>query len=56
MKLESVFESDNSLYMILEKLSGGNLLEYLQHRKTVLSAEEIKTIMRHLLKGQAELE
>lgn len=42
--------------MITDTLNGGNLFEYLIKRRVPLLAEEVKDIMRSLLKGMAELE
>lgn len=55
LKVEGVFETSSSYYVLMENLKGGNLFEYLVRRKTPLSIEEIRTIMRNLMKGLAEL-
>lgn len=56
LKLEGVFESEHSFYVIMETLGGGNLFEYLIKRRTGLTIEEIKKIMGSILRGLAELE
>jgi serine/threonine protein kinase len=40
----------------METLTGGNLFEYLIKRRVGLALEEIKVIVRNILKGLAELE
>lgn len=54
LKLEGVFESEHSFYVIMEILGGGNLFEYLIKR-SALSREDIKKLMRSILKGLSEL-
>jgi serine/threonine protein kinase len=56
MGLEGVYETDNSYYVVGEMLRGGNLFEFLHGRRTKLSIEEMRTIMRGILKGLLELE
>lgn len=55
LKLESVFESDTTFYVILEGLAAGNLFEYLLKANTALAFEEIQQLMRSLLSGLSEL-
>lgn len=56
MGLEGVYETDNSYYVVGEMLRGGNLFEFLHGRRTKLSIEEIRAIMRGIMKGLLELE
>ena len=51
LKLEGVFESENSIYVVMETLNGGNLLEFLLPHQTSLNNEEVRLIMRGILKG-----
>ncbi|KAL4438341.1 hypothetical protein ABPG74_009764 [Tetrahymena malaccensis] len=54
MKLHEVFETENSLYFILDLLEGGQLYDKMKskHRYT---SEEIKDILRGLLEGCAHM-
>ena len=50
IKLQEVHETDNSIYMVLEVLQGGNLVDYLkQHGK--FSEKEAAIFMRAMLRG-----
>lgn len=50
LKLFEVCETENSLYMIMELLNGGNLIEKIRE-KGVFSVEEAKPIMLGVLKA-----
>lgn len=50
MKLHEVFESENSLYIIFELLSGGQLYDKVK-AKYRFKQHEKKTIMHGILKG-----
>lgn len=54
MKMYGVYESDNSIYMTLELLEGGQLFSKIQS-KHVFSPEEVKQIMRGLILGLEHL-
>jgi len=54
MKLEGVFESDNSLYLVLEFIEGTQLYTKLQ-TKAKFNEGEIRKIMRDLIQGLAEM-
>ena len=56
LKLEAVYESDNSIYVVLELLIGRTLYQVVQERKGVFSPEEVKYIMGGLLQGLAHME
>ena len=49
MRLEGVYESKNSLYLCMELLPGGNLLDRMQGRK--LQSQQVRTIMTGMLQG-----
>jgi calcium-dependent protein kinase len=50
IKLHEVYETDNSLYMVMELLKGGNLVDYLkQHGK--FSEPKAAAFLRAILKG-----
>lgn len=50
IKLHEVYETDNSLYMVLELLKGGNLVDYLKsHGK--FNEKEAATFLRAIIKG-----
>lgn len=51
LKLESVFESENSIYVVLELITGGQLFHRIQERNGYFSAEEVKEFMLGLLRG-----
>lgn len=55
LKLESVFESDSTFYVIIEGLAAGNLFEYLKRAETALGIDEIQQLMRNLLNGMSKL-
>jgi serine/threonine protein kinase len=50
MKMHEVFETNNSLYIVLELLEGGSLFEELKNN-ILLSSKQIKTILFGILKG-----
>jgi serine/threonine protein kinase len=50
MKMFGVYESDNSIYMTLELLEGGQLFSKIQS-KHVFTPDEVKQIMRGLILG-----
>lgn len=49
IKLEEVFETKNSYYMVLEMLSGGNLLDLIQNKN--LNNYHVVNILRGLISG-----
>ncbi len=52
IKLHEVYETENSLYMVMELLNGGNLVDYLKiHGKQTEKSANI--FMKALLKGIA---
>jgi calcium-dependent protein kinase len=51
LKLECVFESENSIYVVLEILTGGQLFHRIQERNGYFSDEEVKEFMVGLLRG-----
>ena len=51
MKLEAVFESENSLYIILELLADGQLHSRVNQRMGRFSEEEVKCFMRGMVKA-----
>lgn len=54
MKLHEVFETENSLYFILDLLEGGQLYDKMK-AKHKYNPEEIRDIIRGLLEGIAEM-
>lgn len=54
MKLHEVFETDNSLYFILDLLEGGQLYDKIK-MKYNFSPDEIKNIMKGLVSGLAHM-
>lgn len=50
MKLEEVHESQNSIYLILELLEGGELLNYITEKQT-LKVPELQRIMRNMIEA-----
>ncbi|CAK93185.1 unnamed protein product (macronuclear) [Paramecium tetraurelia] len=54
MKLYEVYETQNSLYMGLELLQGGQLYEIMK-KKVILTNKQIQSIMRGLLEGLAHM-
>ncbi|KAM3141155.1 hypothetical protein pb186bvf_006760 [Paramecium bursaria] len=54
MKLYEVYETQNSLYMGLELLQGGQLYEYMK-KKVIFQNKEIQQIMNGLLDGLAHM-
>ena len=55
LRLEAVFESDNSIYMVLELLPGRNLLNRIQENRGVFTPEEVKELMTRIMDGLATL-
>lgn len=51
MKLFEVHESQNSVYLILELLEGGELLDYISKKKGTMKSSEYKHIMRSILRA-----
>lgn len=51
MRLYEVHESQNSIYLILELLEGGELLDYISKNKGKMKATEYKHIMKSILKA-----
>lgn len=51
LRLEGVFESDNSIYVVLDLLTGGQLFHKIQQKNGHFSAEEVKEFMFGLLGG-----
>lgn len=50
IKLHEVYETDNSLYMVMELLKGGNLVDYLKaHGK--FNESHAAIFMRAMIKG-----
>lgn len=54
MRLHSVFESDNSVYLVMEYLGGGLLYEKIQQRHRFTS-KEVRQVMKSILKGVAAM-
>ena len=52
MKLEGVYETENSLYLCVEYLQGGILYDKIKKRHK-FTAEELKCVMRSILEGVA---
>lgn len=50
MKLYGVYESQNSIYIMVELLEGGQLYDKIKHRHKFTSAE-IKTVLKGILEG-----
>ena len=46
IKLYEVHESKNSIYLVLEYLSGGELFERITESEELLSKDEIRVIMK----------
>lgn len=55
IRLEGVFESSNSLYVVLELLTGGHLHSKINKRMGKFTITEIKHIMIGLIRGLKEL-
>ena len=54
MRLFEVFESDNSLYFVVELLEGGQLYDKIK-AKYKFKQPEIKTVIRSILSGLREM-
>ena len=50
IKLYEVFETENSVYMVMELLEGGSLLEYLRQKGNIYESHS-KKILKCLLRG-----
>lgn len=55
LRLEGVYESDNSIYVVLELLTGGQLFHKIQQANGHFSAAEIKEFMHGLLGGLKQM-
>lgn len=55
LRLESVYESENSIYVVEEVLEGGQLFHKIQKNKGQFSKTEIKQFMKGLLGGLAHM-
>lgn len=55
LRLESVFESDNSIYVVLEVLQGDQFFHKIQKTKGHFTKAEIRTFMKGLLEGLAHM-
>lgn len=55
IRLEGVFESDNSLYLVLEELSNGHLHDKINKRNGKFTSTEVKTLMVKMIRGIKEL-
>jgi serine/threonine protein kinase len=51
LKLEGVYESENSIYVVLELLNGGQLFHRIQKSNGFFSESEVKEFMFGLLSG-----
>ena len=51
LRLEGVYESDNSIYVVLDLLTGGQLFHKIQQKNGHFTADEIKEFMYGLLGG-----
>lgn len=51
MKLFEIHESQNSIYLILELLEGGELLDYISKKKGKIRTSEYRHIMRSILRA-----
>lgn len=54
IELKEVFETDNSLYLIMELLKGGNMISYLNPSKKI-PENEIRIFMTALLKAVSHM-
>jgi serine/threonine protein kinase len=55
IKLEAVFESDNSVYVVLELLSAGHLHGLINRREGRFSGAQIRQFMAGLARGLTDL-
>jgi serine/threonine protein kinase len=51
LKLFEVYESDNSIYLILELIKGGSLSDRIKGSKAKFTAEEVRGLMWGILEG-----
>ena len=56
MNLYEVFESENSLYLVMEMYNGGDLVTLIRKNNAVFTQDEIKSYMYDLLKGLKALD
>lgn len=56
LNLYEVFESENSLYLVMEIYNGGDLVTLIRRNNAVFSPEEIQSYMYDLLKGLKALD
>lgn len=56
LNLYEVFESHNSLYLVMENYEGGDLVSLIRRRNAIFSEQEIKGFMLDLLKGLRALD
>jgi serine/threonine protein kinase len=54
IRLEGVFESEQAVYLVFERLTGGTLLERINSQRG-LSIEEARTVLRGIAEGLAYL-
>lgn len=54
MKLHEIFESDNSLYIVVELLEGGQLYDKVKS-KYKFKPQETRTIIHSILQGLKEM-
>lgn len=55
LKLEGVYESDNSIYVVLELLTGGQLFHRIQQSNGFFSESEVREFMWGLLNGMQKM-
>jgi|JI9StandDraft_2_1071091.scaffolds.fasta_scaffold451327_1 serine/threonine protein kinase len=55
MKLEAIFESENSIYIILELLADGQLHSRINEKMAIFSEEEVKCFLRGMGKALYEI-
>lgn len=51
LQLEGVFESDNSIYVVIELLTGGQLFHRIQERNGYFTEAEVRQCMLGLISG-----
>lgn len=51
LQLEGVFESDNSIYVVIDLLEGGQLFQRIQERNGYFTEAEVKQCMLGLVSG-----
>lgn len=55
LKLFEMYESENSIYMVLELVTGGNLMKYIRKNEKNIELKKIQGIIMSLLKGIAHM-